>query len=228
MLAPKLTELVDKVDVFELVRDQIGALLLIETEQQQLLATAAARDPTPWDLRVYTERTNPFGEFVDLVEGEDPPRPIVNVSYSGSTYIKSSSNVVERQRADSTYFIDCYAVAVSQDVAGGGHRPGDELAALEVQRVIRLVRNYLMSAEYTYLGLRGTVGGRWIASIETMDPQLDALQVQRVGAARITLTVDHSEYSPQVRGEPLELLSLNVRRAADGELSYFTATFPGV
>lgn len=225
MPAAQLTELVDKVDVFEIVRDEIAAILLVETANQVALAVAASRDPLPWQARIYTERTNPWGDFLDVREEQELPLPIVNVSYNGSTYDRSRSNTVERQGADSTYFVDCYAYGASEDVAGGGHRPGDEVAARSAQRVVRNMRNILMSAQYAYLGLRGTVGGRWVNSIDMMEPQVESRAVQRLGAVRLTLQVNHNEFAPQVKGAPFELLSVNVRRAPDGEFLYFTASF---
>lgn len=221
--------LIDKVDTFEILRDQIASILLLETQSQQALAVAASppRDPYLWALRVFSERSNPWGEFQDLPDDveRDPVQPIVNVWWNGLQFDQSASNVVERQKGTSTFYVDCYAYATSEDISGGGHRPGDQLAALEAHRAVRLVRNILMAATYTYLGLRGTVWRRWISAIDMMQPEQDAHAAQRIGCARLTLQVDHSEFSPQVSGEPLELLSVGVKRAETGEL-YFTATYP--
>jgi hypothetical protein len=223
-----LAQLVDKLDTFEVIRDQIAAILLTETASQMALAAAALppRDPGQWDLRIFTERTNPWGEFVEIDDPAYDPSPIVNVSYNGTSYDERASNVVERQRGTSTYYIDCYAAALSEET-DAGHMPGDQRAALEVQRAVRLVRNYLMAGQYTYLGLRGTVARRWPQGIETFEPPADAKSVQRLGIARLTLLVMHDELSPQTVGQPLELLSVNVKRAPSGELSFCEVTLTG-
>lgn len=227
---PLITTLIDKIDVSEMVRDQIGAILLLETTKQQELAAAAVRDPALWAFRVFTERTNPWGEFMDLPDGDlisDDPTidltPIVNVWWDGITFDRSASNVVERQKGTSTFNVDIYTVGVSRATLEG-HQPGDELARLEMARVVRLVRNILMAAQYTYLALRGTVWGRWIASIETFEPPSEIRAAQRIGAARIALQVDHNEFSPQVPTVPLEGVTVFVERGETGQL-YFTQAF---
>lgn len=223
-----ITELIDKVDVSEVIRDQLGALLLVETTKQQELAAAAARDPALWAFRVFSERTNPWAEFIDLPDDDtvDPSidlTPIVHVWWDGITFDKSASNVVERQKGTSTFNVDVYTVGVSAATLEG-HQPGDQAARLEMARVVRLVRNILMSAQYTYLGLRGTVWNRWIASIETFEPPMDVRAAQRIGAARIVLQVDHSEFSPQAPVVQLEGITVNVERGETGQL-YFTAKY---
>lgn len=221
--------LIDKVDTFELVRDEIGAILLTEFTQQVQLATAAGRaDASLWDVRVFTERASPWSEWLDLPDTETnqtPATPIVNVWFNGATFDMSASNVVERQKATGTYYVDCYAYAPAADEVLGGHRPGDERAALEVHRVVRLVRNILMAGTYTYLGLRGTVWRRWIPSIEIFQPPTEQRAAQMIGAARVSLQVEFSEYSPQYDGPPLELISVAVKRAETGQL-YFKASYP--
>lgn len=182
-----------------------------------LLATAAGKDPDDWKLRVYTERSNPFEAFLNGNPVSDTS-PIVNVWFDNSTADGRASNVSERQKMEGSFNIDCYGYGVAQDVAAGGHKPGDREAALEVQRAVRLVRNILMAAEYTYLGLRGTVGSRWPQNITSFPPQIDARQVQQIAGARIALNVSFNEFSPQVSGETLELVSAIVERAEDGEI----------
>jgi hypothetical protein len=222
----QLTTLIDKVDGFELVRDQVGAILLVETAAQQALAVTASRDSTLWAFRVFVERTDPWGDFLDLPDDIDPafaPLPVVNVWFDGSTYDKASSNQNERQHATSTLNVDIYTYGVSRDTADG-HLPGDLAARLDLHRVIRLVRNMLMSTQYVYLGLRGFVWGRWLASVDIFEPPMDVRAAQRVGAARLVLQVDHNEFAPAVPTVPLEGITLKVYRDPQGEL-LFTSDF---
>lgn len=210
-----IEELIDKQDNFEVVRDKIAAILVAETKSQQALAVQATKDPALWKLRVFTERTNPWEQFLN-----NPPvkSPIVNVWYDNSSFVEGSSNVSERQKAEAIFNIDCYGYAVSSNNDAGGHNPGDKGAALEVQRAVRLVRNILMAAEYAYLDLRGLVWQRWPQAINVFQPQQNDNAIQDVVAARIALRVGFNEFSPQVAPETLELLSVDVRRTEDGEI----------
>lgn len=214
-------------DNFRVILDQIGAILKVESEGQQALAAAAHRNPRDWAIRVYTERSNPWDEFPQPEGCEDhlDPVPIVNVSLDNMSYDGMASNAVSRQRCTGTYHIDCYGFGVSADVPVGGHSPGDWLAADAAQRALQIVRNIIMSSYYTYLGMRGVVGKRWPQSVTMFQPQIDNRVVEHVVAVRMSLAVEFNEFSPQYQGEPLELLSTEVRRSSTGEL-LFGADFP--
>lgn len=209
-----IATLIDKQDTFEIVRDQIAAILITETLAQQALATAAAKDPNLWKFRVFSERSNPWEEYLN---DEPDTSPLVNVWYDSTSFDGMASNVVERQKGEGLFNIDCYAYGISQsDVTG--HKPGDEEAALTLHRAIRLVRNILMAADYTYLGLQKTVWKRWPQAINVYQPQQGNEPVENVIAARIQLRVDFNEFSPQIAGNAIEYLANTVTRAGTGEV----------
>lgn len=210
-----ISTLIDKQDTFEIVRDQIAAILTTEIASQMQLAADAGKNPNDWKLRIFTERSNPWEEFLN--EPVDIS-PLVNVWFDNSGFDPSKSNVVERQASETVYNIDCYGYGRSRDDGATGHIPGDREASFEVQRALRLVRNILMSAEYTYLGLRGTVWHRMPQSITAFQPQLDARQMQQIVGARLAFRVVFNEFSPQVESVDLELLSVDVIRTEDGEI----------
>jgi hypothetical protein len=225
---PKITTLIDRQDNCEVVRDQIAAILLVESLGQQELARVANKTRRDWEFRVFTERANPWVLFPSPEDDEtsdsdsDDELPIVNVSLDGVTYDKGVSDIVQRQTAIGTFNIDCYAGAVSK-AGTSGHLPGDEAAAFEAQRVARLVRSILMAAHYTYLDMRGVVGQRWPASLQMFQPSSDGRvanrnPLQHVMAVRLTLEVRFNEFSPQVVGQPLELISAEVKRSPTGQL----------
>ena len=210
-------ELIDKQDNFEIIRDQIAAILLTEITSQIALATTAGKpQPDDWKLRIFTERANPWEQFLQAPVADTSP--LVNVWYDSSNFDASASNTFERQKATAVFNIDCYGYGISADDGGSGHIPGDKAAALEVQKALRLCRNILMSAEYTYLALRGLVWKRWPQSVTVFQPQLDGQTVQSVVGARLALQVGFNEFSPQVVGETLEFISIDVLRAEDGEI----------
>lgn len=207
--------LIDKQDNIEIIRDQIAAILAIEVVSQMALATAAAKDPDDWKLRTFTERSNPWEQWLN---SQDDTSPIVNVWVDNASYDPKASNISERQKTEAVYNIDCYGYGQSADNVAGGHTPGDKEAAFEVQRALRLVRNILMAAEYTYLGLRGVVWSRWPQSVTMFQPQIDGRQIQQVSGARFAFRVGFNELSPQVAEETLELVSIDVKRTEDGEI----------
>jgi hypothetical protein len=220
-MAAKILSLIDKRDNAEIIRDEIAAILLLESTKQQELATEAAKDPELWRLRIFTERANPWDEFV----GDAPDTaPLVNVWWDNSNDDEKASNVVERQRVVGTFNVDCYGYGVSVE-SDEGHNPGDETAAFEAQRAARLVRNILMSGQYAYLGMRGVVGRRWRASAQAFQPAIDSRPVAHVSAVRVAMRVEFNEFSPQVEGVPLALISVAVKRTTSGEV-IFTADYP--
>lgn len=207
--------IIDKQDNFEVIRDQIAAILATEVANQMALATAGGKDPDDWKLRIFSERSNPWEQ---LLNEQVDRSPIVNVWFDNSNFDPAASNISERQKTEGVFNIDCYGYGISSDEMDGGHNPGDKEAAFEVHKALRLVRNILMSAEYTYLGLRGVVWQRWSQSITVFQPQLDGRQMQQMVGARLAFRVVFNEFSPQVPAETLELVSVGVKRTEDGEI----------
>lgn len=219
---PLIEALIDKDDTSELVRDKVAEILLAESASQMALAVTAAKDPALWKLRVFLERTSPWEEWRDAGDSPDLS-PIVSVSIDTLNYDAGKSDVIKRQHCSASINIDCYGVGVSTET-DDGHDPGDLKAALESQRAVKLVRNILMSANYTYLDMRGLVGKRWLQNVQWMQVDIDAQAVGHVRVGRFILNVDFNEFSPQFAGVPLAAVSAGVRRRSTGEL-YFTAEF---
>ena len=212
-----IQSLIDKQDNFEIIREQIGLILKTEETSQQALALAGGKDPALWALRVFTERSNPWELFGDY---DSDHTPIVNVWFETGNFNPSASNVVEKQECQGLFNVDVYGYGESKSDGGTGHIPGDHAASIECQRAVRLVRNILMASEYTYLKLRGTVWRRMISSTTIFQPQQDDQNADQIVGARIAFRVDFSELSPQYEGEPLEILTTEVRRQSTGELLF--------
>ena len=207
--------LIDKQDNFEVIRDNVAAILVSEVAEQQRLAVENLKDPLLWKLRIFTERSNPWEQFLNNPHDKSP---VVNIWYDNSNFPEASGNISERQKSETILNIDCYGYETSSNNGAGGHNPGDQEAAFAMQRTIRLVRNILMAAEYTYLGLRGLVWQRWIQSITAFQPQQGNNPIQDVMAGRIALRVGFNEFSPQVTPQDLELVSVDVLRTEDGQI----------
>lgn len=209
-----IAELIDKLDGAEIARDKIAAILAAEQASQQALATAAGEDPALWALRVYTERTSPWENFPTR---DGAATPVVNVWWDSSDFEAAASNAVDRQKVAVTINVDCFGWGEAA-ADGTGHTAGDETAARDVQRAVRLVRNILMAGEYTYLDLRGLVWRRWVGSLTILRPQQDDPNAGRIVGARLAFRVELNETSPQVKEEILETLAVEVTRASDGQL----------
>lgn len=210
-----LSALIDKLDNVELIRDQIASLLALEVANQKQLAEAALRDPNDWAIRIYSERAAPW----DVGSDEHAAyTPVVNVWIDSITYDKSASNATERQHTEAVFNIDCIGFALSENIPGEGHQPGDQQAAFEAQRAVRLVRNILMAAENRYLKLRGLVSSRWPQSVSLYQPQLNQRAIPNVMGARLALTVSFNEFSPQVVPQSLEYLSMQVTLLDSGQV----------
>ena len=209
-----ITHLIDKKDTFQIVRDQIAAILKLNVTNQMSLAAASGKDETLWDLRVFSERNNPWEEFQDA---EGPKPPIVNVWYDSSDFDDAGSSSVNNQKTNAMYNVDIYACGVSAETAEG-HSSGDESAALTLHNAACLVRNILMAGVYTYLGLRGTVWGRKVTAVNIFQPSADNATVQNIIGARISFRVTFTEESPQVDSVLLEAIAIQVDRAENGEI----------
>lgn len=212
-----LTELIDKQDNSEIIRDQIGAILLAESVSQQVLAVAEP-DPLLWKLRVYTEAQNTIEAFTnEPEEAIKDPSPVVNVWYEGGSFDPAIGDTVKRQAQRGTFNVDIYGFAIAAE-DGTGHKPGDREASFTAQRGARLVRNILMSALNIQLQLRPMVWQRWIASLTNFQVELQTPSALQVVALRVSLHVTFNEYSPQFAGDTLEFLAVDVKRDSDGML----------
>jgi hypothetical protein len=210
-----LKELINKRDSFEIIRDQIAGLLVLECENQKVLAAAAQLDPADYNFNVFIERSNPWETFLD--EGCQDFTPIVNVWYDGSTFDPSASNIFMRQKTEGVFNIDVYGAGVSK-ATDNGHASGDEVAARESQRALRLVRNILMGSSNTQLQLAGLVWSRWPQSAKMFQPQSDTRPVNHVIASRLVLNVVFNEFSPQYVPETLEYVAIEISQRSDGQV----------
>ena len=118
----------------------------------------------------------------------------------------STKNADKTMKA--TFFIDCY---------NHGNFSGDGLtgrsANVAAWKTARIVRNIICASDYTFLKLRGIVGGREITRMQTGKPPVES-SAANLSIVRITLEVTYNEQSPEVTGVPLEIVAIAV--SADG------------
>jgi hypothetical protein len=211
-MADTIGTLLDSPDRFELVRDQVAALLRANFDEQEALAQAAGADLLEYSAEVFAERANPWAS---LQRGD--LTPIVNITVEGGDYDKARSSTVDSQHMTCRYNVDCIAYARSESTADG-HRPGDLEASLRAQRLYRQVRQILISGQNAYLQMRGVVASRWPDSFQMLQPPAGDNRAEHVVAARMVLAVRFNETSPQVAGDPLEAIGIEIERADDGRV----------
>ena len=215
-----LQTLINKQDFSEIVRDQIGLILVDEVANQMALAIAATEDPALWDLKIYLERHNPIEDWLnpDIETATlSELAPVVNISYDAASVDLSQSDHIETQKYIGTFNIDVYAMGLSQDQVTG-HIPSDKDSSYKVQAAVRLVRNILMASTNIQLQLPEIVHDRMIQSM-TMQPLApEVVGVQQISGARLVFEVGYRELSPQFVGGTLEEINLKLCRAEDGSL----------
>jgi hypothetical protein len=204
-----ITELIDKRDNFEIIRDQIAAILALELDNQHTLSGGQLQPS------VFIERSMPWGMFL---EGAPITQPVINVWFDTSTFDESTSNVVERQKCAAVFNVDWYGFAVSQDDTAGGHVPADEQAARETQPTLRLARKKQIGGPNTNIGQRGLVWKRVPLTMNMFQAQIDNRAAQRIVGARLALQVHFNEFAPQIEGVPLEQLTITFFRKETGQI----------
>jgi len=220
----KITTLIDKKDNMEIIRDEISAVLALEIANQQVLAVAAGKNPDDYNINVYTEKTSPW-ELVESEQGEIISQtPIANVYLESASINNAKASDVTMTVYSVRYNIDCLA-AKNSKIDNGKKYTGDELAAREVQRVARLIRNILQSAVYRRLNYGGIFNNRSVSGITMFQPQFGVSPAQHTVGCRIVYTADITEFSPEYEAPILDLIQGESTRGDDGKV-LFDITFP--
>jgi hypothetical protein len=138
-------------DGFELVRDAIGAILLLELQNQKTLQGFSE------EVTIYQERIKPIQTDEDL---------FINVLLDSATY---SQYTPKDQQGRTIYFIDiCTTGQASTGITG------DMDSSTRLHRFMRMCRYILSSDLYDTLGFErrlGLIGGKYVESFATAEPQ---------------------------------------------------------
>ncbi|MCP4677088.1 MAG: hypothetical protein GY854_16550 [Deltaproteobacteria bacterium] len=217
-------QLIDKQDNFEIVRDEIAAILALETLNQQALAVLAAKDPELWRFDVFTERSRPWEALSEL---EEPIVPIVNVWFDDESFATDQSYNSLLHTADPGIFnIDILTTALNRKNVGDGYETSDRQATLDAQRIMRLIRNILFSVpsdhtqpgqDYQFLNMRGVVGYRRIQSATVFQPDYKKQSVA-IGGARIALAVKYIETAIEGPYQNFDLLQVTATTTENGQV----------
>lgn len=153
---------------FEIIRDQIGAILTLEL---------AAQDVTQ-DIKVWTER------FISFNQSE---LPAINVSFDNVPY---DNHNPKTRTGENEYFIDIYTKAKHE--GNSKDEKGDVIASRLAQRIAGIVAYILSSAEYYYLDFEpGLIQSRWISEIKV--GKLQEQDAVHTIVSRVTFKVKANE-----------------------------------
>jgi len=141
-----ITEIIPK-QGFEIVGEQIGAVLALEVANQVALQALANQ------VGVFHERVTPFDKSEEVM---------INVQLDSGNY----DNHTESNVQEGTIFnIDIYASAASSS-----GKPGDLESSKLLQKFLGMCRYILQSTKYRTLALpAGTIGGTYVDSFQIYD-----------------------------------------------------------
>jgi hypothetical protein len=190
-------ELIDEPDAVEVIRDQVAAILSLELKNQACIAFDwNVPDRRDYDVVVYLENARPY-------ETNERLKSFVNVLLSRVT-VPETNVRAGRQMERLTLWLDCAAFGNDAAVLD------DKSAAMRAWKTARIVRRILMSDVYLYLGLCGTVGSRFITTMEAGTPANTDDSAFAIAVVRLTLSVSFSEKAIQAGGEPLEPIDFEI------------------
>lgn len=212
--------LIEGQDGWELARDTVAAILAVEIASQKAQAVTASEDETQWDFEIFSERDNPIGEWTNL-DTTATYKPIVNVWSDGFSTPRDQSTVTHNH-AETTVNVDCYGLGWAKTDGVTGHEVADKAAALEAQRAARLVRRILLSEHYTYLGSARRAAqwcfGREVSNGKPFRPDVSLKKGFSAVVLRVTLKATVKEQVPQITGQTINFVHLEVTRAEDGKV----------
>ena len=178
-----LTEIIP-IQNFEIVRNQIGAIIKLELEGQASLNTEEAE---LLSASVFVERT----KKIDHTE-----TPLINVLFDNGVPNSQDTNTQDNTYA---YNIDFFTGSkTNQD------EEGDKLSRFKMNRLMGVVRAILESPHYRTLGLATpSVMNRMITNITAGGP-IDNEDSRNVMFGTLTLGVRISETTEQFKPIPLQ------------------------
>ena len=162
---------------FELVRDAIGSILLIELEAQK------QKQDFDENINIFSERTNPIQNDELLT---------INLSLESGDF----SNKTQKDSEGKTiYNIDIYTIGKSSPSGSGSND-----SAFRLHKFIGMIRYILSHTAYRTLGLTpGFIGGSQIESFFIMDADLKQ-DSNYLKMARITFSVRINENQSMENG----------------------------
>jgi hypothetical protein len=197
---PEIYELISEPDNVEKLRNHIAFIIKGETQNQYTIAQEqSAPDAYDFNFRVFIQNARPY----DFDDGMPAIEPIVNIMLQKIQAMDGNARMGP-QKEKATFISDC--ITFGED---GSEDWNEKAAAIRAWKAARVIRRILMSEQYTYLGLRGIVGGRLVKSIETGVPE-NGGDAFTVVTARIILEVQFMERAIETTGPIIEAIDFTI------------------
>ncbi|QHJ82254.1 MAG: hypothetical protein [Caudoviricetes sp.] len=162
---PRITSIIPKQN-FETVREQIGAILLIELENQKTLQGFS------YPINVYSEYSGGIG-----IEDEVN----INVSLSSSNF---GGKTQKDAQGNTVFNIDIFSNAKET-----ANKTGSEISAGRIGKFLGMIRFILSHTEYKTLGFElGFIGGTYFESFEFTEQNYFPQDGANVKMCRITFS----------------------------------------
>jgi len=171
-MTAKITEVVAEKATFELVRQQLAAILALELAEQQVLSSQDER----FDVTVFEERH----DLVDFVRAETNTRA-VNVWFDSMRQVQNS-HAGTHVTYDAVFNLDVYA-----SIGATQTETGDRLSSLAAQAGANVVRQIICHEQYQDLALGPCyVSQRTVNSVQSISTGGAS---EQLAAVRLTLLV---------------------------------------
>jgi hypothetical protein len=205
----KITELLNKPDNIEAIRDTVAAILKIEcAAQYEIAKELTIEKPNEFRIGVWKENSRPW-QLTEDAEHQNP-FPLVNISILGFHEDTPGGPAIGPKKYIGEIILDCYA----HGTFDSPEQSDAADAAIKAWKVARIVRNIIASEQYSYLGMRGIVREHKITEGRTGSASNIDEAALAVIICRLVLTVAYFEDNPKVETVQFEGMS-------------FTASTPG-
>lgn len=191
----EIKELLNTPDNVEVIRDQLGAILYEEMQNQYEIAMEQ-EDPVADDYlaTVLVENDEPLN-----AGGDNDLFPIINIAIDSVVNAEKGTSSVNYRKKRVRFYIDCYQTGNYTGKFAG------RTASLKAWKLARCVRNILDSDVYTYLLLRGIVSETAINEMRSGVPNM-ADAAMKVVVVRLIFEVTYDQTAPQTTGPGMEIL----------------------
>lgn len=168
---------------FELIRDKIASILIVELANQHILQPSLGLD-----LPIYVNRLTPK---------KTDEQNFINVSYSGTNFDDRSTI---QAVGDNVYYVDLFLSA-----ADTSSQNGATISTLFRDRLAGIIRSIILNPVYKLLDFNApSLNSVKVSSIEIPDPLSRSNDAKNSTMARVVVTVGVPETTSLISPTPIE------------------------
>jgi hypothetical protein len=207
-----LTQLVPFSSNTQLVINKIAEILIYELENQQKMAALIGNDADDYNIRVYTDRSDPLDQF------KDDKTALVNVELADNIVDLKATAIYGRQHESVTINLYIYALGQARETTTG-HIPADYDASQKVKKVRNVINRILRADINSNLQLnRHIVNSVIIDSAQYLTPDFNNREYGSIVAMRIALRCNVIEEPLINFGVKLESIVIDIEKDTTGRV----------